>query len=85
MSPACYSASDICIAVTALLIGLARGEVLLQEVRCDVVPVIAGRRCHVFMGSDHRNGVLTHQTIHATLLGVRLQSPASQRVPDAHH
>ena len=66
-----FARPDIGDVACPLLVGLARGEVLLQEIRCDVELVVAVRSCLEFMSSDHRNGILPHQTTH----------PA---VPDTH-
>ena len=49
------------------LVGPARATVLLQEVWHDVECLAAVGCCFEFMGSDHANRVLLHQTAYPVL------------------
>ena len=53
---------DIGYVASPFLVGLARSEILLQEIRRDVECVVTVGSCFEFMGSDHTNRILSHQT-----------------------
>jgi hypothetical protein len=55
------------------LVGLARSEILLQEIWRDVECMVAVSRCLEFMGSDHANCVLPHQTAYPAVPDAQAQ------------